>query len=650
MEKRCCGCMKIMQDYPVCEHCGYDNTTRNAKHQLPAGTIVGGQYLLGKVLGQGGFGITYLGWDTVMNIPVAVKEYFPSGYAGRDPENPRYVTSYDDRNSKAFASNKRRFLREAESLSKLWNIPEIVKVLRYFEENGTAYIAMEYVEGMDLRKYLKQLGRPMTMEETMAILGPVMEALEHVHRAELVHRDISPDNIMVLPDGSAKLLDFGAARYVQNADAERDRNTSTQAILKHGFAPPEQYSSHGALGPWTDVYAMCATIYYCLTGRVPTEAMLRVMEGQEIQWSRIQHLTSSQINALIRGTEVNPKNRFGSVGALYLALSQEVSPQRSRGRYEQPKSATSKHNPIQELSVSFLLVLLAIVLVLFSISAFVYGKLRNSPSFDSTISSDQLDISTLVPTETDIPPELESTFSEPTITPYTPLEIESSMSLENVEYGHTEKIAVISGPSDQTIQWSSSDPRIATVSKDGAVTALGFGTVKITAKNFSEEKNCIVSVSLNGNIDFSYSVNSIDGGITITGYSGYSSSLPQQIIIPREINGKLVTRIGHAAFGACPYIEKVIIPDTVIRIDSYAFSNCTNLSDISLFSGLYYIEYAAFYNCKKIINIHIPPTVVSIKGYAFGECTSLSNVILPRNCDVELNHYAFPNSCSIEYQ
>ncbi|MBO7252140.1 MAG: serine/threonine protein kinase, partial [Oscillospiraceae bacterium] len=330
MGTRCFGCMRIKENKPICEHCGYDECRENGNHQLPVGTVVGEQYVLGRVLGQGGFGITYIGYDMTMGQTVAVKEYFPSGYAGRDPRKMTRVISYDNTDQNTFASNKRRFLREAESMGKLWNIPQIVKVLRHFEENGTAYIAMEYVEGMDLRMYMKQLGRPMTMEEVYRILGPVIQALDHVHGADLVHRDISPDNIMVMPDGTAKLLDFGAARYVENADAQKDRNTSTQTILKHGFAPPEQYRSHGALGPWTDIYAICATVYYCLTGRIPPEAMNRMMGEGELNWKGIAGLTPSQIKTLEQGMALMPANRIKTARELYQALFADMIANRDR--------------------------------------------------------------------------------------------------------------------------------------------------------------------------------------------------------------------------------------------------------------------------------------------------------------------------------
>ena len=346
METRCYGCMQLKTSSPVCEHCGYDARSANALHQLPAGTVVGDQYILGRVLGQGGFGITYLGWDRAMNRPVAVKEYFPSGYAGRDTTVQLQVRSYDTQKNHIFETNKTRFLREAESLAKLWDIPQIVRILRCFEENNTAYIAMEYVEGVDLKKYLRQKGRRLTARETFELLYPVMEALRHVHRANLVHRDISPDNIMILPDGSAKLLDFGAARYVENPDAEGVLNTSTQAILKHGFAPPEQYQSRGSLGPWTDVYAMCATAYYCLSGKVPVESMSRMMEDAELDWSCVSPLTGKERAALEKGLALKPKDRFHSMEELCGALMPPPEKKKpDRKPPEQPKEKTVSPKP-----------------------------------------------------------------------------------------------------------------------------------------------------------------------------------------------------------------------------------------------------------------------------------------------------------------
>lgn len=222
--------MQLKESSPHCEHCGFDERNENSTHKLPLGTVVGQQYVLGKVLGQGGFGITHLGWDQVTGQTVAVKEYFPSGFAGRNT-NTLSITSYDGQDRKSFEHNKLRFLREAESLAKLWSIPQIVKILRCFEENNTVYIAMEYVDGCDLRRYLKQKGRPLTIGETLDILGPIMEALSHVHQAGLVHRDISPDNIYPPRDHLRKYLPFRKASRKQLQKSRYRQQTRPQSCL-----------------------------------------------------------------------------------------------------------------------------------------------------------------------------------------------------------------------------------------------------------------------------------------------------------------------------------------------------------------------------------------------------------------------------------
>ena len=530
MLKLCFGCMKLKENSPICERCGYDERSSNSSHQLPVGTKVGGQYILGRVLGQGGFGITYSGWDMVLNMPVAVKEYFPSGYAGRDTRNPTHVTSYDNHSSHDFEHNKQRFLREAETLGKLWNTPQIVRILRHFEENGTAYIAMEYVEGMDLRKYLKQLGRPMTVSETLKVLGPVMEALEQVHKAELVHRDISPDNIMVLPDGSAKLLDFGAARYVENADAERERNTSTQAILKHGFAPPEQYQSHGALGPWTDVYAMCGTIYYCLTGKVPTEAMTRFADGAAINWAVIPGLTPQQCQALDTGMSLQAKDRFAKIQDLWNALrpapapkKETVKPKTDNPQNDKPKTAAPDTKtpgvvPAEKKKSKLLPFVAAIAAVLLICAGILIIKENSTfiPKKDSSISAESNEDYRLVYSEKD---------SQLYITGYN---------------GTLPSSLEIPGTIDEKT------------------------VVSIEPHAF---KGCmqLTSVTLPDSVS------------TIGNWAFQGCSNLTEVNLP----GRL-TSIGDYAFHSCTSLNTIHIPKTVIRIGSYAFESCTGLSQVAI--------------------------------------------------------------------
>lgn len=284
MEKRrCYGCMNLKTEVGICPHCGYDDRQTNEEHQLPTGTVLKEQYLVGKVLGQGGFGITYMGWDMYLDIPVAIKEYFPGGTVMRNCTESTEVVTYNGETGERFLQNKERFMREVKMLARFQDVKEIVQVKNFFLANNTAYIVMEYVEGITLKEYVKRNGGRLPVDEVLTLLYPVMDGLAQVHKTGLVHRDISPENIMILPNGKVKLLDFGAVRDVGNASVDRQLTHSTEAILKQGYAPMEQYQNRGRLGPWTDVYALCATIYYSLTGEIPPDAPERIL-GEKIKW------------------------------------------------------------------------------------------------------------------------------------------------------------------------------------------------------------------------------------------------------------------------------------------------------------------------------------------------------------------------------
>ncbi len=308
MEKRCMGCMKIKQNSPTCEHCGFDENRQNDFHQLPIGTLLRNQYRVGRVLGQGGFGITYLGFDENLETPIAIKEYYPSGMVARNTEFSHAITV--NNNSTTYSNSLERFMREARSLARLDQIPGIVRVKNFFAENGTAYIIMEYLEGMDLRGYLLKKGSALPPRETLALLRPVMEALDQAHKSGVIHRDISPDNIMLMKNGRIKILDFGTARNLETTAH------STELILKHGFAPSEQYLTRGEVGPWTDVYALCATAYYCMTGQVPPSAPDRSMGEETLDFSTIPGLTPRQSQALNKGMALRIRDRYSSLEEL----------------------------------------------------------------------------------------------------------------------------------------------------------------------------------------------------------------------------------------------------------------------------------------------------------------------------------------------
>lgn len=379
-EARCYGCMKEKKQ-PICEHCGYDEKIQNASHQLPAGTVLKEQYLIGRVLGQGGFGITYLGWDMYLDIPVAIKEYYPNGAVMRETSVTMEVASCGGEVGVRFRNNKERFLREAKMLARFSQVPEIVQIRNFFLANNTAYIVMEYVEGITLKQYVQKKGGKLSVNETFAILRPVMEALCKVHKSGLVHRDISPDNIMMLPGGGAKLLDFGAVRDVGDADANKSLTKSTEAILKQGYAPIEQYQSRGSLGPWTDVYALCATIYYCLTGQIPPEAPERLLNEPELDIrSLVPSLSKHQETVLKRGMELRTEKRIASMDELCEELFRVPEPPKKmepRKKPERQKTGRRKLNP--RFVIMCVLAALALVIVII-LAAAGEGGAADSPT------------------------------------------------------------------------------------------------------------------------------------------------------------------------------------------------------------------------------------------------------------------------------
>ena len=321
-QKRCLGCMRLKGDEPICPHCGYDERTKNDIHQLPTGTVLKEQYLVGRVLGQGGFGITYLAWDLYLDTPVAIKEYYPKEVVMRECSVSNSVSICTTDGETRFRNSRERFLREAKMLARFSQTPEIVQVRNFFLANNTAYIVMEYVEGITLKQYVTDQGGKLSMEETMSILRPILRALAMVHKAGLIHRDISPDNIMLLPGGGAKLLDFGAVRDMVN-----NNSSMTEAILKRGFAPIEQYQQRGNLGPWSDVYAMSATIYYCITGEVLLGSPDRLVEYDRLDLEqKVPQLPDYQRRALEHGLELLVNDRTTSVEVLCRELFPEDVP------------------------------------------------------------------------------------------------------------------------------------------------------------------------------------------------------------------------------------------------------------------------------------------------------------------------------------
>ena len=305
----CKYCMaKIPDGARECPCCRRDLTVEEPPHHLSPGTVLQNRYIVGSALGEGGFGITYIGKNKLLDMKVAIKEYFPNGFVRRDSSVSTTVTGFTADGKEVFAKGKERFLSEAQTLGRFSNEEGIVSVYDFFEENDTAYIVMEYLEGQTLKSYLESKGK-LSPEETLALLTPTMRTLEKVHKAGLIHRDVSPDNVM-LTNGKVKLLDFGAARDVSG-------EKSLSVMLKHGYAPEEQYRRKGAQGPWTDVYALCATIYKCITGVTPDDAPDR-MDNDELKPPSALGIDVDKTfeAALMKGLSVRARDRYQSVGEL----------------------------------------------------------------------------------------------------------------------------------------------------------------------------------------------------------------------------------------------------------------------------------------------------------------------------------------------
>lgn len=324
--KFCPYCMAPVEDGKPCGACGLTQGSYTpSPHHLPPGTVLKERYLVGRVLGEGGFGITYIGCDLQLELKVAIKEYFPTDKASRVSQASLDVASYTGAAGVNYEKGLKKFLQEARTIARMDKQPVIVNVRDFFEVNCTAYIVMEYVEGTTFKELVEQRGGRIPAGELLYLIEPLFFALKEMHGNGLIHRDISPENLMI-EKGEVRLLDFGCAR--ESADGG---NTLTIA-LKHGYAPVEQYQSKGQ-GPWTDVYALSATIYYCLTGRKPSQAMDRLVEDELIPPRKLGvDLTQRQEKALLHGMGVAPKRRFQSMEEFHTALYEGFVPGAAEGQ------------------------------------------------------------------------------------------------------------------------------------------------------------------------------------------------------------------------------------------------------------------------------------------------------------------------------
>lgn len=311
---------------------------QNESHHLRLGTKLNNRYVIQGVLGEGGFGITYVGVDEVLCQKVAIKEFFPDGMIMRNNQQTNEVIASYGTKAENFRKGEESFLQEARTLAQFNNVRGVVRVQDFFRENGTAYIVMEYLEGMTLKQYLQSYGT-ITVEEMQGIFAPILETLDKIHQRGVIHRDISPDNIMCLPGGEVKLMDFGAARGYTDFGEK-----SLSVILKVGFAPIEQYNSHGKQGPWTDIYALGATMYQCITGKKPDDAAQRSVADTLIPPSQLGIRIAPNVEAaLMTALQVRPGDRYRNLGEFCRDLYSVTS----------DKSVSINMNTFQQTTASY---------------------------------------------------------------------------------------------------------------------------------------------------------------------------------------------------------------------------------------------------------------------------------------------------------
>lgn len=327
-EKLCLGCMETYNEkYDVCPYCGYAEGTppKEAYHLIP-GTTVKGKYIIGRVIGYGGFGVTYLAYDAVLNQKVAIKEYLPGEFATR-ATGANDVTIFSGEREEQFAEGIVKFVDEARRLAKFRDTAGIVRIFDSFTANHTAYIVMEYLEGETLKTKLEREGK-LPVDEALNLMMPIIRALKDVHQEGILHRDISPDNIFVTKYGEVKLLDFGAARY-----ATTTHSKSLSVIVKPGYAPQEQYRSRGDQGTWTDVYACAATLYKMITGVTPEDSMERGNKDTLVSPSKLGvKIPKNKENAIMNALNLKIEDRTQTAEAFESDLTTENDVKRNKIR------------------------------------------------------------------------------------------------------------------------------------------------------------------------------------------------------------------------------------------------------------------------------------------------------------------------------
>ena len=638
----CSKCMLEMPEEGICPHCGYDQQEENNPSVLDRGTLLNSRYQLGTVIGRGGFGITYTGWDEILGAPVAVKEYFPMDFCTRNTDLSDEVISLESKTA-VYLDGLRRFQRESHLLAELQGVPNIVKVMDFFSENGTAYIVMEYVRGVPVDQWAEE--KKLSAQEILTLMRPVMDSLVQTHQQGVIHRDLTPANILISEDGSPKLIDFGSA-----ADMERSAGT---VVLTRKYAAVEQYGSeHGAQGPWTDVYGVSAVLYKLLTGSEPQESVLRVYRDELPSPRKLGvRIKKEQETALMNGLAVDPVNRTQSMEELRARLY----------HLRLPEEILRRRRTIRKigLAAALFLVILAVILANFTVGLPLGDGLlmslrgdgwhvtgvhsskaeRTLPesmlgipvtavernAFQSDNRLNRIEVPGNVRTIGDMAfygcPELSRVILKDGVGQIGASGFASCPKLETVELpGSLEKITedAFNGSSEKLTLFGSWGSKAADFAWDA-----GLKFVDLSEMEFEPVEGGLMLTAVNSQEINLVLPSSVDGIPVVAISENASFAYAERLVLPEHLKAI------PANMKTSMYLEEVIMGNEIREIGAHAFETCIRLNGIKWPESLETIGDYAFYQCEELgPELRLPDSVVSIGAYAFSGCHNLETVRL----------------------
>ena len=589
-KKLCENCFAQIEKEP-CPKCGFDQS-RYVKDPmtLALGSVLENRYVIGGVIGKGGFGTTYLAYDRKLECRVAVKEYYPYGLAVRTPGTTTVSVSGAEA-KETFTNGAEKFYDEARLVAQFNGNPNIVSVHDFFYANDTVYFTMGYLEGQTLKAYLKERGA-LSPGQAVCVAQSVSNALMAAHSMNVLHRDISPDNIMVCRDGTIKLLDFGAARQIVTEGSQ-----SLSVILKQGFAPLEQYQKKGKQGPWTDIYSLGATLYYALTLDALDDPMSRLDEDEEYS-SNKHHIVDELWQVIKKATALRIQDRYQDI----FEWKKELN-----GLSIKPEPLVDGEDSGEKVKAGE--------------AAKVLGD--TVPGNENAEDADAVGVTMPLQEEDKVGVTIPLQ-EEDKVGVTMPLQEEKTVKETEVQE---------EADSQQDDEFAKTMAEISEKKKKRKRTVMRIlGLVSVVAAVV------IGAVIFINTREFRYKA--YGNGIEITKYQHKDS----MVTIPSEIKGKPVKRIGDSAFEDCSSLTSIELPDSVTKIGRDAFNGCRSLTSIELPDSVTEIGSGAFIWCSSLTSIELPDSVTEIGGYAFSRCSSLTSIELPDSV-TEIGIWAF-NGCS----